>query len=219
MPENSYKPRTFRLDVGDRDEDEVQELIKRWLDHHNDKFEKYAIARETGDITGKIHYQGIIYVDTKAHSVNVMKKFGKWKAHEKSFAPVKNLESYKKYVKKQGDMRYYKGFTDEEISSWGEWEEITKKEKKLSHRRDQYDRFIKYCMEDPSVEMGKYKMDWIAEKLYDFLGKEPLPEQTNWLRGIIFSSQPRLIEECKSIHYNAEKSELTKKRWIERILF
>lgn len=212
---DDFRIRTFRLDVGQRTVEETSNRIKEFFDKYSEIIPKYVIALEVADITKKLHFQGLFWCDKSAKMENAFRMFNSWAPSEKAFRPVKNLESYQKYIKKQGDIKLIKGITDDEIEKWGEWEAKALKERKESHRKEQYSRFITFLKSQPDIEIGKYKLEWVARKLFSFLGKEPLPEQTNWIRGMIFSSQTYLIYE----NDKDPKGEAAINKWIDRILF
>lgn len=211
--------RTFRLDIGDRDEVTVRDAIRSWLDKNDDILIKYAIAHEYASETGKPHFQGILYVKEGVKWENKVVDFRSWKHHEKSFAICKNESSYRKYIKKDGDMRYVKGITDDDMEAWGDWEEQvnqTKKEKKESRRQQMYAAFLEHCKEHDGFETGYMELKWIAHRLLDFMGTQPLPEQVNWFKGMIFSAQAVFL---KRNHNLTNKWIKAKDEWIERVLY
>lgn len=207
------KVRTFRLDVGSRGEDFVAEQISTWLAKNSDIILKYAIAYEIAEKTKKPHYQGIMYVDEKSKFENIVRYWKDWKSSEKSFAPVRDEKSYRMYIRKDGDMRFVKGITEEDMESWGEWEKKTVTQKKDSKRVDMYARFLKHCKDQEAPP--SYTLAWIASELFDFIGYEPCPEQVNWFKGMVFSAQTVLMKN----HPDHNRKVAVRHEWIERILY
>lgn len=208
-----YRIRTFRLDVDNRGVEETQLVIQSFLDKYAELIPKYAIALEVADVTKKLHFQGLFWVDKSAKMENALRMFNSWAPSQKAFKPVKKLESYQKYILKQGDMKLVKGISSDDMQQWGTWEEMTKKERKETHRQDQYKRFITFLQSHPKVETGKYRLEWITERMFEFLGKEPLPEQVTWLRGMIFSAQTKLIYDL-----DTPQGKKTLDIWVNKIL-
>lgn len=209
------KVRTFRLDVGERSEQEVESKIKEWLEKYSNTISKYAIAYEIAEKTKKPHYQGIMYVDEKAKFENCTRYWSTWKPHEKSFAPVRHEKNYRMYIKKDGDIRFTKGITEEDMESWGEWEKQTKKEKKESRRQEMYKAFLEHCKSSDRFENNYMDLRWIASELLDYMGTQPLPEQVNWFKGMIFSAQAVFLRRNTGSHQELK----ARHEWIERVLY
>lgn len=210
--------RTFRLDVGDRSEADVKDAISSWLTKNDDILEKYVIAHEYASETGKPHFQGIVYIKEGVKWENKVVAFRLWKHHEKSFAIVKNEESYRKYIKKDGDIRYSKGITQGEMDSWGDWDTQTqtKKEKKESRRAEMYKAFLQHCREHDGFDVGYMDLRWVANRLLDFMGTQPLPEQVNWFKGMIFSAQASFLH---GVEVRNGKILNARDAWVERVLY
>lgn len=210
-------PRTFRLDVGSRSEQEVESKIKEWFEKNSDVIRKYVIAYEIAEKTKKPHYQGIMYVDEKVKFENCTRYWNKWKPHEKSFAIVRDEKTYRMYIKKDGDIRFTKGVTEEDMDSWGEWvKQPTQKEQKESRRQQMYAAFLEHCKEHDGFDTGYMDLRWIAHRLLDFMGTQPLPEQVNWFKGMIFSAQAVFL---RRNHNLTNKWIKAKDEWIERVLY
>lgn len=212
------KARTFRLDVGDRDPEAVKGLIEAWLAKQSDVIHKYVIAYEIATVTSKPHYQGILYTEESGIKWENCTRYWKaWKASEKSFAPVKDEESYRKYITKDGNIAFRKGITQEDMDGWGTWEkqEKTKKQKVESRRALQYARFLEHCRQKESPAGDVFTLAWLAHELFDFMGTEPMPEQVNWFKGMVFSAQAALMRN----HPNHQKKLSIVSQWVERILY
>lgn len=89
----------------------------------------------------------------------------------------------------------------------------TKKYKQESYRVKVYKEFIEFLRSHKDVDHGKYKLAWIARQFFGFMGIQPKPELTNWIRGTIFSAQCVLLN--GDVSDEAEKSI---DRWIDQIL-
>lgn len=211
------KVRTFRLDIGPRDPEAVKTLIDAWLTKHSDVIHKYVISHEIATVTGKPHYQGIMYHADDVRFENVTRHWKDWKASEKSFAPVRDEESYRKYVTKDGNIAFIKGITQEEMDEWGTWEkqDKTKKQKSESRRMLQYQKFIEHCKSKETPQGGVYTLDFIARELFAFMATEPLPEQVNWFKGMIFSAQAVLMKN----HPRNQKFISVEDEWVTRVLY
>lgn len=211
MPE-TY--RSIRLDVGERGEEYVQKYISEWLIKNHSKIPKACIAFEISGEVKKPHFQGVLVTtETPKRFSDLISHFNSWGPNEKSFAICRKPESYLKYIKKDGDIRYYQGFTQEDIESWGDWIKITKEDKKVCHREQFYKDFLDFCRKNPECENRKYRLEWIARQLYTFLGKCPRSEQTAFCKGIIFSAQTVLLHGEES-----EDADKAIDRWIQSIL-
>lgn len=118
-PLNRY---TFRLDV--IPEVSVSDMERR-IQSALDTYPKYCISFEISDKKKKEHYQGIVFGLTP---YNTYKKymenlFPEWKgtrgckgAGKRSFAEVKKDE-YEIYVVKDQNIKFKKGYTDEELTT------------------------------------------------------------------------------------------------------
>lgn len=207
--------RSIRLDVGERKPEDVQNILFSWLEANKGQIPKAAVALEHGSVTGKLHFQGVVTTTLNNKRFHDrLNAFESWAPNEKSFAIVKKPESYLKYIKKEGNIVYYHGFSQEDIESWGKWEiKATKAEAKLTSRETFYKEFLEFCRKDPRFDTGKYKLDWIGRQFFKYWGKSPKPELTNWIKGVVFSAQTALL--------HGEESEAADKavdRWVDRIL-
>lgn len=202
------------MDVGSRGVDSVQQIIKDFFESNKDVFPKACVAFEVAEKTKKYHFQGV-FISTldRRRLSEKLSTFEGWGPNEKAFTLVKKPESYLKYIKKDGDIRYFHGFTEDDIESWGDWIEITKKEKDLTRREKFYQDFIQHCRNQNDWEMGRYKLHWVAEQLFDFLGKATLPEQVPWLKGVVFSTQCALVGRV-----DGKRSMVTRETWVDRLL-
>lgn len=112
---------TFRVDVIDKvSEEETNRRMEQLLK----TFDKYIISYEISKKKLKPHYQGIIFTDMKHETYKKLceKAFPEWKGKRgdkcgmRSFAIVRKDE-YEIYCVKDGDIRYRKGYTDDEIKT------------------------------------------------------------------------------------------------------
>lgn len=206
--------REIRLDVGDRDVDDVLKIIKDWHLANITNIPKIAIAFEIAKETKKPHFQGVLetsYIPKRFSEC--LSAFKSWAPGAKAFAVVRKPESYVKYIKKDGDIRYFYGYTERDIEDWGDWVTITKKQKDITRREKFYQGFVDLCRNQNDWEMGRYKLRWVAEKLFDYVGKQTLPEQLPWLRGVVFSTQCVLIGTV-----DGKLSSKARDEWVERLL-
>lgn len=206
--------REFRLDIGKRNVDDVLKIIKDWHLANIDKVPKIAIAFEIAKETKKPHFQGVVVttLDTRRWS-ECLGAFKEWAPCAKAFAIVRNPASYLKYIKKDGDIRYFHGYTLEDIEEWGDWIDFSKKKKELTRREKFYQGFVDLCRNQNDWEVGRYKLRWVAEKLFEYIGKQTLPEQLPWLRGVVFSTQCVLIGTP-----DGKLSSKARDEWVERLL-
>lgn len=116
-------PGTFRLDLIDEiTQDATENIIKSILEELQS--DKYLISLEQADQTGKLHWQGVVYYNQSYESYKKLCETytPQWKGTrgckgqgKRSFAKVKNEDSYTIYVSKSGNVRFRKGYSDEEI--------------------------------------------------------------------------------------------------------
>lgn len=120
---------TIRLDVLEGrsdipDEKRVSEAITiERLELFLKCFDKYVVSYEISEEKKKPHYQGIIFTDMKYETYKKKAEsfFEEWKGKRgdkcglRSFAMVRKDE-YEIYVVKDGDLRFVKGYTEEEIA-------------------------------------------------------------------------------------------------------
>lgn len=204
----------------DKLNDDDSDKLKNFLENYEDI--KYVVYYEISDKVKKPHYQGYIECDSDKYS-DIKEPFLELfrpthTRYQRSFTPARKVEDYMIYVSKDKNLQFQKGYTEEYIKDQeSKSYKKTKKEKKEGHRKEQYARFIKYCLEDDKCESGKYLLRWIASKLFDFLGYEPKPELANWLKGMVISAQTKLI--YKDIRKDPILETSTKQQWIDRILF
>lgn len=107
---------TFRLDTDRLGLEYTNSLIELFLKENDLLFSKYIISYELGSETGKGHYQGFIihHIQSTGYQTRCSRYFSNYKSSEKSFAPVKK-EFFKTYVCKDGNIKWSKGYSDEEI--------------------------------------------------------------------------------------------------------
>lgn len=114
---NYVAEHTFRADTERLGEEYIKKLIDSFLTDYDSQLHRYIISFERGSETDKPHFQGYIEHHFKAngYAQNVGKYFKELKPHEKSFAP-KQKDFWKVYIVKDGDIRWLKGFSDEELA-------------------------------------------------------------------------------------------------------
>lgn len=113
---------TFRVDIiPDVDIDIIKKRVEQALE--SSESEKYLISLEEAKKTKKLHYQGVIYSSLKfmTYKKRMEGIFPEWKGTrgckgqgKRSFAEVKG-DSYEIYITKDDNIKYVKGYTDEEI--------------------------------------------------------------------------------------------------------
>lgn len=131
-----------------------------------DKYDRFLIYEEIGDVTGKLHYQGIIRVrDDK--ELNAVKSrfttmFPLHKGGAKSMSKVKS-KNYEVYITKDKKVFASKGYTSEDIS---ELEQQSYKKSEKSSGSTAFSRAVQYCREHG---ITIHSNGWeIAENLIDY---------------------------------------------------
>lgn len=124
MPCTKDGLQTVRLDIltpsdGDR--------LKKFLDN----YDRYVVYQEIADVTGKAHYQG--YVSVGSARKDVKEAFHELfrethDKHQRSFNVVVKVEQYMRYVAKDKDLAFAKGYDEVHIARC-EAESYKKKEK------------------------------------------------------------------------------------------
>lgn len=202
--------RSIRIDIGDRDEHNVLKYVEDFL---NSCSSKYVLYREVASKTKKLHFQGIFEtdMDPKRFGNKLRSYFTEFKKHEKSFAPVKTEDSYKKYIKKDGNQVLIKGFTEDEISSWGDWEH--KVQCKTETPGDIfYRKFIVYVQEQPDYEIKVRSFQWIAGCLFDFVGGQDRVFMFNFYKSVVYTAHARFAQILDSVG-----KQKTKEDWVDRL--
>lgn len=128
--------------------DATNDLVLKYVD----KYDKYLVYYEIADITKKGHYQGIVWVnDEKEYSamkVRFSSTFPEHKASSKSMAKVKT-DNYETYITKDGDLRFNKGYSMDEIEKLASKSykkgEIKKTKKKVESN---FEAAYKYCLDN-----------------------------------------------------------------------
>lgn len=222
---------TIRIDVphrrlddkhceySDTDVQSTISVVNEWIDQ--EFIVSSLVSFEVADKTGKPHLQGYFGVDPRIYDYQKIKNMWRDAKYLKRFkmgtersCTSMNKESYKSYILKQKDIRIRKNISDKELEEIPQWEELTQKEKKESHRRLFYSSFLKYCQESDQFETYYCSMRWVAGKLVDFMGTQPLPEQIPWMKGVIFSAQSAFIRGKDDVKALKAREEL-----IDRLLF
>lgn len=106
---------TFRIDAR---EGVTADKVREFFDKYSDIFEKYLIYEEVADVTGKVHWQGIIYTESTIGSIRekVRRFFPGMSTGDYSLAKVKT-ENYEIYITKDKKRLVSKGYTDDEINT------------------------------------------------------------------------------------------------------
>lgn len=104
---------TIRLD----EIEETEQQLRDFLSAHDKFFTRYVIAKEVAEQTKKRHYQGWIEVTCARSTWQNWIKVFPHKKHQKSFAEMRS-ETYRSYAVKDGDIKFDKGVTDDEIAAW-----------------------------------------------------------------------------------------------------
>lgn len=108
----------FRLDVIlELKESELVQLISELCKFYG---EKYIVSKESGKITGKIHYHGYIQtnkikLDSFKKQVNRKLPWYNCNKATKSVVKVKNLEKYLSYICKDKNIIMKRSFTQEDL--------------------------------------------------------------------------------------------------------
>lgn len=107
---------TIRLDILDEERD--SRLLTEFLRAVG---QPYVVYREIADVTGKAHYQGYIVRDEETYE-EVKKTFtstftSTHSRYQRSFTPVRKVESYMKYVAKDKMLFASHGFDEEHIKT------------------------------------------------------------------------------------------------------
>lgn len=194
-------------------------------------FPAFSVAEEGEN--GCLHYQGLVEIDiTPPCYAQKFKRKG-YKGNQvysTKQVPTDDKDRTLQYLckgAKKGTLPVVVNntmcLTDQQIERfhyayWTENQEIaksknSKKDKTPTQRETFYKEFVEFCQKDPSVEMGKYKLDWIGKQFFRYWGKSPKPEMVNWIKGVIFSAQCALLQ--------GEDSLLADRcidRWVDRVL-
>lgn len=122
---------TIRVDITDKEGNQLGQTYESTRDRMSQflrVYDTYLIAEEVADVTKKIHYQGILWIEgddqeacDKA-SKAMRKRFSTsfpseaWKAgKDKSSALVKNIETYQIYICKQQNIVFKSNYSEEDI--------------------------------------------------------------------------------------------------------
>lgn len=97
--------------------EDTKSIFQSWLEANSTKF---LIYEEIGDVTKKLHYQGVVQLDLEAKSIDAWRKnikdlirpTGK---NQHSLATIKK-DKYVIYITKDKKKVCWSGFTDEEIA-------------------------------------------------------------------------------------------------------
>lgn len=135
-------------------------------------YDKYLVSEEVGDETGKLHLQGIVWIEPDTKSYNALRK--RWNDHyptdtwpakgkcgnKKALATVKNVDSYQSYICKQENIKYIKNYSKEEINLFIE------ESKKIKDKKDESKKLTK-SQEFRNIVLEKF------DTFYSRLHNEP----------------------------------------------
>lgn len=134
-----------------------QEQLRGRVQTFIEKYSKYIVAYEEASQTGKLHYQGIVWVEDdvayKAMKTRFQTMFPHHKGSRKSMTAVKKA-TYESYIVKDGRIIFKKGYTDEEIeafkaASYKKDEElVSKKVSKKSKPPSNFQNAYNFCIEN-----------------------------------------------------------------------
>lgn len=150
---------TVRLDYKSAED---VELLKKFLD----KYDRFLVYEETGAVTKKLHYQGIIRVQDDKELNAIKSRFSTMfpdhKGGSKSMSKVKS-KNYEVYITKDKKIFYRKGYTDEEVQ---ELEEKSYKKSEGTSGSTSFTRAVQYC-KDHGINI--HSSGWeIAETLIEY---------------------------------------------------
>jgi hypothetical protein len=111
---------------------DAQSNFSRFLEVNDEHFDKYLICLETGTETGKVHLQGIVEVPGCKGENKLMKYLRQqvkgclgddYTSHNQfAWTYAKKDENLSKYILKDGDIQYRKGYDDDFIlEHQGKW--------------------------------------------------------------------------------------------------
>lgn len=199
---------TIRID---EQGDDTLDRLKAFLDH--DRYIRYLVYREIADITKKVHYQGFVEFPDEYiswHTGRWSLRFKDFPKGKKSSALVKK-DNYMIYITKDKDLVLSKGCTEDfintlETQSYHKVPQVIKK--------DYYQMFFEYIKQQPEVDQRKYKIQWIAETLVDYMGLEHREiKNFNYYKSLCLNVQSRLIYGSKT-----EESSNIRSKLADRIL-
>lgn len=186
---------TIRVDITDKDGNQLGQTYEQTTERMRTflrVYDHYLIAEEVADVTKKIHYQGILWIngddqnDCDKNAKAMRKRFSTsfpaeaWKAgKDKSSALVKNIEQYQIYICKQQNIVFKSNYTDEDIEyysiqSFSKTETIKNEKKKTNQFFDiVYEKWLESTLRK-NVKGGMRDRDnikaWLIEEFY-CLGK------------------------------------------------
>lgn len=214
---------TIRIDakyVGDNNDiledewlpDSTRNRLVKFLEEGS-RYTAYLVYREIAVETKKVHYQGVIEVDTKDaewHRERWCRLFKDYPKGKKSSAIMKKF-NYETYITKDKDKVCVKGYTPEFIKSL-EDASYSKEEKT---KRDYFDRFKSWIWNyDHKTEYWKYDYYYIAEKLIEFFGVEKQEVKNfQFYRSLVFNVQAHFLNNDDS-----QKAKETRRSMAGRIL-
>lgn len=130
------------LRVDNRDDDTLSRL-QSFLS----RYEKYLVYEEVSDKQKKLHYQGVVYVNSdkeyNAMKVRFSTHFKDWEKGSKSMSLVKK-DTYEVYITKDGKQVFNQGFSEEEVENLQK--QSYKKEDKT--KLNKLDKLMQYCKEN-----------------------------------------------------------------------
>lgn len=212
--------KTFRLDkLSTKSLEETEDYIKLFFNKFSELIPKYHICLEVAQKTKKLHWQGFFYVSKDVKRLdNLTRHFSAWEKHQKSFASVRDEESYKKYCNKDGHVRI-SNVTPEEMSLWGTWTYRTDKEVKDDRKAKFLKEYLQFCRELSDDYKQLTSREWLAVQMIQYYGAHSMrAEQLPWLRSVLFWAQCKFWHEFKDEDMDAYYKRKVKEDMVQKLL-
>lgn len=201
---------TIRIDAK---EDELESAsdstLNRLLKFLNDtRYTACLVYREVSSEIQKLHYQGVIELDSKDvswHKERWCRLFKDYPKGKKSSSIMKK-DQYEVYITKDKDQVLNRGYTEEYIKDL----ESKSYTKEIKVKKDYYDRFWTYITEyDHKNEDWRYSSNYICLRLIDFWGLEKQDiKNFPFYRSLVYNIQARLLHNDTSKRGEKTKNEL-----------
>lgn len=175
---------------------DTKALLEEFLKEHDEVFPRYVISHEVSKEVKKPHYQGWIEATCARSSWQNWIKVFPHGRHDKSFA-VMRKETYRSYVVKDGDVRYTKGITEDQLKVWRDASYTDKDLTQDSHKtRTGFTAIVDYVDEYIQVHPTETVSGWkLAELIMKWYNENKKCEPNDF----------QIRNMCKSIQYELKR--------------